>query len=235
MSEGWDQGPSTPAGLPGWAEETEQPASWSRQTAVFVGAGALAVLALIGALVLVLSGGGDDSATPPVTSSGPTSAAPTSAAPTSAAPTTSAPPTVSPPPVLTDIPADRKDVGFLRSVQVVNGSTYLAFDRIQFLTGDAAAQAAAKAGQEATNDYFIVNSNLQLRNAQLAKAVQVKGSAVLNAFAGDDDADPSGETPRTLEELTRYVQERGADDTTPFRFTYAPDGTVAVVAEQFVP
>jgi hypothetical protein len=222
MTLGWDDDPYT----------DERPVRNSRQTAVLLGTAGLALVALVGTGLLLLTsgggGGGEDVVAAPAKASPSATAAPTTAAP--APPPPPAPTVPAVPPVLGDIPASRTDIGYLRSAQVINGETYLAFDRVQFLTGAAARKAAAAAGQGA-KDPFIVNTTTQVRNVKLAPNVQITGRTRLNTFA-TPGSPSAAEAPRTLDELARFIAGKGPADTTPFRFTYDAAGAVASIREQ---
>jgi len=63
-----------------------------------------------------------------------------------------------------DIPADHRDIGYIVKVDRVSGTAYIRFDRILFLTGDAANKAAADHGDETPvpNDYYIVDETHRL-------------------------------------------------------------------------
>lgn len=176
---------------------------------------------------------GDDG---PPAAARPTPAATPSTEPTptpTATPTSAATPTPTPTPTTAAV---GDDIGYLVSVTrrpasgEVGATVELRFDRVQFLTGEQGARAAAAMGQE-FNDYLVVNDNPRLRTVQVRADATVSGSTQLNSYAGD----PSSESrPRTLDELVRFV-DTGADRETLFDLTYDRDGFVTAVSERFVP
>ncbi len=138
---------------------------------------------------------------------------------------------------------DGRYFGYVRDVQTGSGRTYLVVDYAQFLTGEAAARAAAEAGEESPppNDYFIVNANPKLRTIPISPAARV-----LLAEWEDhhDPADPvavpiavwtdrltevlEGTTPADEEPYLHLLLDLG------YWFTIH-GGTITVVEQQWVP
>jgi hypothetical protein len=219
---------------------------------VLVGSAAAAVLALSAGTAVALSG---SSAPDTLQPAGPTAAPRISKAPeTSAAAGRSATP--SPPAVALSptsepeagVPADRQDVGYLHSIQVVNGATYLTFDRIVLLQGDEARAAARAAGRRQeevdTTDFWVVNDNLQLRTVRLAPEVDVEAGLFMAGFLEPDWAmRPKGhqfDFHRPLSDLQAYVAQTGPQlarstgGISPFELVYGEDGAVTAVTERWI-
>jgi hypothetical protein len=75
--------------------------------------------------------------------------------------------------------ADANDVKHQATYIVETGKTSsggntITFDYVQFLTGDAAEKAAKAHGQEAENDYFVVNDNPKLRTFPVSSSAVIK-------------------------------------------------------------
>ena len=116
----------------------------------------------------LLAGGDDDEATSP--SPPPASASP-SIEPTASdqvTPTPSVSPSPSPEPVL----VDGRHFVFARSAKASPAS--MRFDLAEFLTDEAAQDAAEERGDEAVNGYYIVNDNPRLRTLPVADDVRVR-------------------------------------------------------------
>ena len=137
----------------------------SRLVALVVGATVLLAVAFGGGYLLA---GGDDEASTP--SSSPASPTP-STDPTASdqvTPSTSASPSPSPEPVL----VDGRHFVFARSAKASPAS--MRFDLAEFLTDEAAQEAAEEHGDEAVNGYYIVNDNPRLRSLPVAADVRVR-------------------------------------------------------------
>jgi hypothetical protein len=82
-----------------------------------------------------------------------------------------------------------RQFGFITKVEKSGGTTYVTIDYAQFLTGKAAADAAAAHGDESPppNDYYILNESKKLRRFGVKAGIKVK--IVNNADGGSD---PSG-------------------------------------------
>ena len=130
----------------------------SRLAAIVVGAIVLLAVAFGGGYLLA---GGDDEApsSPPAASPSP-SIEPTASDHVTPTPSVSASP--SPEPVL----VDGRHFVYARSAKPAPAS--LRFDLAEFLTGEAAQEAAEEHGDEVVNDYYIVNDNARLRTLAVA-------------------------------------------------------------------
>lgn len=201
-------------------------------------------LALAGVAVVVATGLGvgvgllaatlgDDgtrtlSTTPRATPSG---AAPSVVPPSSARPSATA--TASPSPTA-DIPASGADVGFVtatRQTREEGAVLALSFDRVQLFTGAAAEREAAKRGEQAESDYYLVNDSSRLRTLLVADGATVTGDSSFNSWAGDSGG---GQRPRTLEELARFVRTDQGRETV-FDLRYDARGRVTRIAERYLP
>jgi hypothetical protein len=132
------------------------------------------IAGVIGAVVLAFAAGvqlantgGEDVASPSgsatTTVSGIPSTDPTESTSTSLSPS---------PPVL----PDGRHFVFVKKLQGTPPTATLTFDLAEFLTGEAAAQAAAEHGDESPppNDYYIVNDNPKLRTMAVAPNVTIQ-------------------------------------------------------------
>ena len=127
-----------------------------------------------------------------------------------------------------------KDFGYFRSV-VSHSPARLAFDRAEFLEGDAANTAAAAHGDETPvpNDYYIVNDNPKLRVLTIAGSCAVYGSLQLTSFV-DPDGYSVALKREKLSDLIRFI---GTDNgrRTPWHLTYGAGGVVTRIDEQYIP
>ncbi|MDP3714223.1 MAG: hypothetical protein Q8R60_17250 [Mycobacteriales bacterium] len=201
--------------------------------------GGTAVLVAVGlgvgvGLVAAALGGGEPRTLTATPGSSPSVVRPSSSAPTprptptaSAAPTPSATPSV-------DAPASGTDIGYLvasRETSADGAALSVSFDRVQFFTGEAARREADKRGDEIENDYYVVNDNTRLRTLVVADGATVTGDSSFNSWAGDGG---SGQRPRTLDELARFVRTDQGRETL-FDLRYDAQGRVTAVAERYLP
>jgi hypothetical protein len=190
-----------------------------------------AVPVLAAALALTLTGcssGSGTSAAPETTAPAtttPSSATPTVPAPASATTTAtpSATATASP---LTDL-ADGKNYGLLKSLDRTGRTVVV--DIVQFLTGDAAQQAAKEDGQEADNDYYVRNQNKRLRTLRYSPGVVV----IVNTLTADRTGDATKDTRINLSELKSYF-DKGEAQQRLFYLTLS-GGLVREIHEQYLP
>jgi hypothetical protein len=121
-------------------------------------------------------------------------------------------------------------------IEVDSARRSVAFDVIQFLVGDAAAEAYHRDVPEdplgPPGDYYIVNDNPKVRDAPVDLDVDVR----LVRLPDDADADLDA---ASFEELPSYLAEFGSGDegqrlSNPFWLTFV-DGTVTEICEQYVP
>lgn len=204
-----------------------------RRRTLLLGGTAVAVAIGLGVgvgLVAAALGGGEPRTLTATPGSSPSVVRPPSSAPgarpTSPAPTPSATPTV-------DVPASGTDIGYLvasRETSADGAALSVSFDRVQFFTGEAARREADKRGDEIENDYYLVNDNTRLRTLVVADGATVTGDSSFNSWAGDGS---SGQRPRTLDELARFVRtEQGRE--TLFDLSYDAQGRVTAIAERYL-
>jgi hypothetical protein len=158
---------------------------------------------------------------------------PSASATPSPTPTRTVSPTSKPSPTpLTDIPANHKDFGYLKSVKHSGGKTYLVFDRAIFYSGDAANAYAGAHGMETPvpNDYVIVNENKKLRTLLVSPSVQLFESIAMGHAPPDDNVKgPFSDLEKFLTDHPDYAPH------TPFNLHYDASGRVDRIQEQFVP
>lgn len=200
------------------------------------------VLALAGALLVLpgcASDGGEADATTPMpaaTTVVPTTAAPTTPAATTAAPTTpaSSPGPVAPPPGDGDVPVLDGRVAAL--VLGVSSGGRVAFDPVQFLTGQEASAAARAHGDEdpPPNDFYIVNDDRALRDLPFAPGVAV-------GMLMDADGELCGDIavgcpPMSVADWESALEGEWGDLllSMPYWLTVS-DGTVTAIEQQYVP
>lgn len=126
------------------------------------------VLAFVAGTLLANPGGGDE-ASPTVSATTTGSDAP------STSPTETSSPTQSPSPSPPALPDGRHFV-YVKKLHGTPPDATFTFDLAEFLTGEAAAQAAAEHGDESPppNDYYIVNDNPKLRTMPVAPDVTIQ-------------------------------------------------------------
>lgn len=134
--------------------------------------------------------------------------------------------------------APKREFAFIKNVTFSgtggNSIGTIVADYAQFLTGKAAADAAAKAGDESPppNDYYIVNANPQLRTLKVAPNATVRLTT-----NPDGTADPAG-YESTYEAWANHFAAP-SDENEPIRragyWLTLENGIVVAVAEQFVP
>ena len=136
----------------------------------------------IGLTVLAVLFVGCTPTTPGPTAS--TAATPTATIAATATPIGSTTPVSSPTPVVTptaEVTENR--IGYVRKAYTKDGKNYIDIDYVQFLTGQAAIDAAKTAGDAeqddhgnwyVPNDYYIVNDNNQLRTFEVGTSASIK-------------------------------------------------------------
>lgn len=136
-----------------------------------------AVLAFVAGMLLANAGGGKDGANPSAPPSASTSASAGSSpsispsvAPDSPTSASSTSPTAAP------VLEDGRHFAYVKKLSGVPPDARMTFDLAEFLTGDAAARAAAEHGDESPppNDYYIVNDNPLLRTLPLSSSVTIR-------------------------------------------------------------
>jgi hypothetical protein len=138
----------------------------SRLALLVVGAIVLLAVAFGGGYLLAGGGGDDDDG---VASPSPTASPSASAEPTASdlgSPSASATPSSEP------VLVDGRHFVFARSARAAPAS--LRFDLAEFLTDEAAQDAAEEHGDDATDGYYIVNDNPRLRTLPVAGDVRVR-------------------------------------------------------------
>jgi hypothetical protein len=151
----------------------------------------------------------------------------TSAAPTTPPPPRAATPTRRPSPSLaTDLP-DGTHYAFLKSLDLATRTVVV--DVVQFLTGDAARQAATDDGQEADNDYYVRNVNTKLRTLAYVPSPPV----IVNTLTADETGDATKDTTITVERFDGYFA-MGEAQPRLYWFTLS-GGVVTKIHEQYLP
>jgi hypothetical protein len=199
------------------------------------GSRALTGLCVMVALLASCDGGDDDegAAKPDETTTTSTVAAASSTTTTAAGPGATAPCTNFPEssPAQFDAKGGRYAV-YLTKLDV--GKRIVGFDVIQFLGGEAAAQAYKKDNPGTTdgppNDYYVVNESKTVREASVGQSVEI-------VILGDD---PAEQKEVTLAEVPAHLAKSTPSEpgmqlsTYPYWLTVA-DGTVNEICQQYVP
>jgi Rieske Fe-S protein len=123
-----------------------------------------------------------------------------------------------------EVPGKVRDVWFVRGASEAGGRRAAGADKAEWLTGDAATQAAADAGSEVPvpNDYYVRNENPLLRDL-------VVTDRTVFAILVD------GVRPEEVS-WERFVEHQESTAYDPLvSITFAPDGTVERLAEEFRP
>ena len=102
----------------------------------------------------------------------------------------------------------------------------LTYDQAQFLTGDAAQQAAAQDKQQLDSDYYIRNVNKKLRTVPVAPTATLLGSIALTQKV--DLA------PVTLAAIAAFASSRQGP-AVGFWITVDVKGSITKIEEQYVP
>lgn len=128
--------------------------------------------------------------------------------------------------------AGERQIGYVRSVDMAGTVTVLTIDYVQFLTGDAATDAAAAHGDESPppNDYYIVNDNPKLRDLPVAPGLTV--TVVTNS---DGTSDPDGHALT----LAQWAASLTGPEAVSFKacpyWVTITDGTVTAIEAQYLP
>jgi hypothetical protein len=180
------------------------------------------VLAFTGGILLANPGGGDE-ASPSVSATTTSSGAP------STAPTESASPTQSPSPPSPALP-DGRHFAYVTRLRGTPPDATLTFDLAEFLTGEAAVQAAAEHGDESPppNDYYIVNDNPKLRTMPVAPDVTIRTIDWTNCCELTDV--PYTDWAASLTAPTDALYGKG----TQYWITVT-DGQIVEIEEQYLP
>ncbi|MEO6881647.1 MAG: hypothetical protein ABI181_11985 [Mycobacteriaceae bacterium] len=112
-------------------------------------------------------------------------------------------------------------------------TTVLTFDRVQFLTGEAATKANGGKKPGGDNGYKIVDDSPMLRTVGVAPNVTVTGSLGMSTFLDPADQSPSPR-PYTLEQLVRFLGAKQPGHEL-FRLTYNGSGLIKTVTEVYLP
>lgn len=126
-----------------------------------------------------------------------------------------------------------RQFAFIKSISSGNSPALVA-DYAQFLTGDAAARAAEKAGTESPppNDYYIVNESGQLRTLRVAPSAKVR----LTTKPGEGAApEPYASDLKTLAGYLASDTEETAGLRADGFWLTVTDGVVTGIEEQYAP
>lgn len=165
-------------------------------------------------LTLALAGCGDPATTPRAETTMPTASS------------TYFTPTPAPTGTRTDL-ADGRHPAYLRSLDTAE-LTVVA-DVVQFLTGEAAEQAAKEDGAEVNNDYYVRNQNPLLRTLPVA----VDATVVVNTLSAEETGSSTQDHDVTLAKLAGYFANGTAQHAL-FHLTLAA-GVVTEIREQYLP
>ncbi len=186
------------------------------------------MLGAFGVGYVLATGGGETQPSPaPTAASSPGSPSPSPEP--SESPSEEASESVSPAPSGEILPDGRS---FVYAKEVAQGTAgpELTFDLAEFLTDEAAQEAADARGDEVTNGYYIVNDNPRLRTMPIAPDAAVRyvpEGTCCNLKAGN------------LEAWSEAVNGTAQTDYPPMRYTgwwiTVLDGEIVRIAEQWVP
>lgn len=112
-------------------------------------------------------------------------------------------------------------------------TTVLTFNRVQFLTGEAAIKANGGKKPIGDNGYKIVDDSPLLRTVGVAPDAKVTGSLTMSTFLDPSKQSPSPR-PFTVADLVRYLDSESPGDAL-FRLTYDKAGMVATITEVYLP
>ncbi len=109
----------------------------------------------------------------------------------------------------------------------------LTFNRVQFLTGEAAIKANGGKKPIGDNGYKIVDDSPLLRTVGVAPDAKVTGSLTMSTFLDPSKQSPSPR-PFAVADLVRYLNSESPGDAL-FRLTYDKAGMVATITEVYLP
>jgi hypothetical protein len=146
---------------------------------------------------------------------------------TATPPATTTPPT--PTPSATALTTDLRDGGriYFRLTALDTGKHTVTIDVVQFLTGEAARQAAEEDGEEAY-DYYVENANPRLRTLTLSATATV----VVNTLTAEETGSSTKDTAITQAKLKGYVANGRAKHAL-FYLTLSK-GVVVAIHEQYL-
>jgi hypothetical protein len=121
--------------------------------------------------------------------------------------------------------AETDEFGLVRAIRQQHGALLFDVDRVNMLSGDEAAAAAAAQGEDVSNDYFLVNASARVRQYQLSPSAVVWGSLGLT---GTGDA-----TRVSIDAWSRFVERQPGRETL-FHFD-VEHGVVVGIEEQYRP
>ena len=193
-----------------------------RRPLVIAGVIGALVLAFAAGMLLANTGGGDE-ASPPASAAATGSQAPSTAPTQPPSPTQS--PSQSPPSL-----GDGRHFVYVTKLHGTPPEATLTFDLAEFLTGEAAAQAAAEHGDESPppNDYYIVNDNPRLRTMPVAPNVTIRAIDWTNCCELTDV--PYTDWAASLTAPTDALYGTG----TQYWITVT-DGRIVAIEEQYLP
>jgi hypothetical protein len=119
------------------------------------------------------------------------------------------------------------EFGVVRAFQSGAGRLEVDVDRVDMLTGRAAAAAATARGQDPQTDYFLVNDNPRVRTYAVSPQARVWGSI---GMLPNEEPWPK---PTTVTALAAFVQTARASSTL-FHFE-TQAGQVVGIEEQYLP
>lgn len=146
--------------------------------------------------------------------------------------------TVAPKPPTAHAVTKLDKIGYIKKVYEKGTKGFLQIDEVQFLTGDAAVEAAKKDGNagydESThkyfvyNDYYIVNSNPRLRDYEILSTASINMLNILVSFEVQNVAN----TPVSYSQFKSIINDSDAGD---LCHIYIENNGVVKIEGQYVP
>ncbi len=165
----------------------------------------------------------DKAAAPPSPTPSATTSSPTATPPGSQPPSATSTPSATP---LTDL-ADGRQYVYAKSIDPAKRT--IVVDVVQFLTGQAAEDAAKEDGNEVDNDYYIRNQNPTLRTLTYPSTVPI----VVNTLTAEETGSATKDTSITLAKFSAYFDTGDAQQL--LYYLTLSHGVVVKINEQYVP
>jgi hypothetical protein len=128
-------------------------------------------------------------------------------------------------------PTESRVLGYVTAIEEVDGSTFVVFDEFNMLTGTEAEEAAAAAGMEVTNDYFMTDGPRGV-------SIQLLPEATVTVVDGDccDSVEADLELWISLQgdQETQWVEAGWFTPLLPYWFT-VEGGVITAIEQQYLP